>query len=92
MAAREEILARLRTACESQDAFEYPEPVEDTSAAGGSEDGRRSRVDQFVELEVGALKLKKGTNRILMRPTGELKGELIDLRSIRLAPEPKGKE
>lgn len=48
--------------------------------------------DQFVEREVGALKLKKGTNRILMRPAGELKGELIDLRSIRLVPEPKGKE
>jgi mono/diheme cytochrome c family protein len=42
--------------------------------------------DKFIEKEVGFLKLKKGSNRILMRPAGELKGEMIDLRSIRLEP------
>ncbi|MGK0188054.1 MAG: mono/diheme cytochrome c family protein/glucose/arabinose dehydrogenase [Verrucomicrobiales bacterium] len=42
--------------------------------------------DQFKELEFGTVELKKGTNRLLMRPAGELKGELVDLRRIRLIP------
>jgi hypothetical protein len=42
--------------------------------------------DHFIEREVGTLKLKQGTNRILMRPAEGLKGELIDLRAIRLVP------
>jgi mono/diheme cytochrome c family protein/glucose/arabinose dehydrogenase len=43
--------------------------------------------DKFVKKEVGILKLKKGSNRILMRAVQGLKGELIDLRSIRLTPQ-----
>lgn len=43
--------------------------------------------NKFVEREVGTLKLKAGDNRLLMRPAAELKGELIDLRAIRLARE-----
>jgi hypothetical protein len=39
--------------------------------------------DKFIEKEVGFIGLKKGSNRILMRPAGTLKGEMIDLRSIR---------
>ena len=43
--------------------------------------------DQFKELKFGTVDLKKGTNRLLMRPAGELKGELVDLRRIRLIPD-----
>ena len=42
--------------------------------------------DKFIEKEVGLIELKKGSNRILMRPAGTLKGEMIDLRSIRFEP------
>ncbi len=42
--------------------------------------------DKFVEEDFGAIKLKKGINRILMRPKGAPKGELIDLRTMRLVP------
>lgn len=42
--------------------------------------------DRFTKSIVGNIKLKKGTNRILMRAAPGLKGELIDLRSIRLTP------
>ena len=42
--------------------------------------------DKFIENEVGFIELKKGSNRILMRPAGALKGEMIDLRSIRFEP------
>ncbi|NIP93427.1 MAG: hypothetical protein GWO24_08210 [Akkermansiaceae bacterium] len=43
--------------------------------------------DQFDKVEAGTLSLKKGINRILMRPAGAPDGELIDLRMIRLVPE-----
>jgi mono/diheme cytochrome c family protein/glucose/arabinose dehydrogenase len=42
--------------------------------------------DKFVEKDAGVLDLNKGSNRILMRSAGELEGELIDLRTIRLEP------
>lgn len=42
--------------------------------------------DQFEEKDAGMLELQKGPNRLLMRPAGELEGELIDLRAIRLEP------
>ncbi len=42
--------------------------------------------DRFKTVKAGTLKLKKGLNRLLMRPAGAPKGELIDLRAIRLVP------
>ena len=45
--------------------------------------------DRFVEIDAGTIDLKQGSNRILMRPMGGLKGELIDLRAIRLEPVDK---
>lgn len=48
--------------------------------------GSTGGFDQFKEVEIGAVDLKEGTNRLLMRPTGPLTGELVDLRQIRLKP------
>lgn len=57
-----------------------------------SETGRvRGRVDstggydRFKELHVGTLPLRSGANRILMRPDGNLRAELADIRAVRLA-------
>ena len=47
--------------------------------------------DTFKEIEIGTVDLKKGDNRLLMRPAGDLKGELTDLRQIRLVPVDEAK-
>jgi mono/diheme cytochrome c family protein len=48
--------------------------------------GSTGGFDQFKEVEIGAVELKEGANRLLMRPDGTLNGELVDLRLIRLRP------
>ena len=48
--------------------------------------GSTGGFDQFKEVEIGAVDLKEGTNRLLMRPAGTLTGELVDLREILLRP------
>jgi hypothetical protein len=48
--------------------------------------GSTGGFDQFKEVEIGAVDLKEGTNRLLMRPAGTLTGELVDLRLVRLKP------
>ncbi|MDF1810569.1 MAG: HEAT repeat domain-containing protein, partial [Verrucomicrobiales bacterium] len=40
----------------------------------------------FQEVSAGNIKLKAGTNRLILRPEGKLKKELADVRSVRLIP------
>lgn len=42
--------------------------------------------DHFRELPMGTLTLKPGVNRLLMRPRQKLRGELADVRAVRLVP------
>lgn len=44
--------------------------------------------DRFHPQPSGALTLRAGTNRILLRPDGPLKKELADVRAVRLTPHP----
>jgi putative heme-binding domain-containing protein len=42
--------------------------------------------DTYKQVEIGLLTLRDGEQKIMMRSVGKIKGSLIDLRAIRLAP------
>jgi putative membrane-bound dehydrogenase-like protein len=42
--------------------------------------------ERFQEIHVGPLPLRKGINRILVRPDGKLRAELADIKALRLVP------